>query len=170
VPEPVLGPLDDGVLLVGVLALGVDVARVRDRHQLGTGQEPVPLGADGEAPGASRPGWADPPAATGYGEGADAGAGVLGITASATGLGVLAENTSGGTAFRAIGPAVFDTTATFSRSGTVVIPSGVKTATITPSGGLTSSALVLALMQNVAGGVMVKAAVPNPARGPSRSR
>jgi hypothetical protein len=51
----------------------------------------------------------------------------------------------------------------------VVIPSGLKTATVTPLGGLTSSSLVMALMQNVTGGVMVKAAVPDPAPAPSRS-
>jgi hypothetical protein len=36
---------------------------------------------------------------------------------------------------------------------------------VTPPGGLSASALVLALMQNVTGGVMVKAAVPNPGAG-----
>jgi hypothetical protein len=55
--------------------------------------------------------------------------------------------------------------ALFARSGTVVIASGVRTATITPAGGLSTAALVLALMQNVAGGVMVKAAVPDSAAG-----
>ena len=46
-----------------------------------------------------------------------------------------------------------------------MIPSGSKTATVTPPGGLTSASLVMALMQNVTGGVMVKAAVPNPGAG-----
>jgi hypothetical protein len=35
----------------------------------------------------------------------------------------------------------------------------------TPPGGLTSSSLAMALMQNLTGGVMVKAAVPNPGAG-----
>jgi hypothetical protein len=86
------------------------------------------------------------------------GAGVHGI-GNATGVGVLAENPGGGTALSVNGPSLF------SRSGTVVIPSGKKTVIVTPSGGLTSSSLVLAVMQNVTGGVMVKAAVPNPGAG-----
>ena len=51
---------------------------------------------------------------------------------------------------------------TFERSGTVVIPSGSKSAVV-PMSNLSATSLVLALMQNVAGGVAVKAAVPDPA-------
>jgi hypothetical protein len=92
-------------------------------------------------------------------------------------VGVLADNTGGGLALKAAGTSEFAAAATFdasiqvsgpslfSRSGTVVIPSGTKTATVTPPGGLSASALVLGLMQNVTGGVMVKAAVPNPGAG-----
>jgi hypothetical protein len=53
----------------------------------------------------------------------------------------------------------------FSRSGAVTIASGQTKATVTPPGGLSAAALVLALMQNVAGGVTVKAAIPNPSAG-----
>ena len=74
-------------------------------------------------------------------------------------MGVQAAATGSGVALDVQGPAKF------SRSGTVVIPSGQKTATVTPTGGLSASALVMALMQNVTGGVMVKAAVPNPGAG-----
>jgi len=124
------------------------------------------------------------------GEARGTGVGVEGVNTS-TGPGVSASNTGGGLALQVYGPSVlngpstldgpstfnapysstfngpsiFNSTAVFSRSGTVVIPSGVKTATVTPPGGLSSSALVLAVMQNVAGGVMVKAAVPNPGAG-----
>jgi hypothetical protein len=84
---------------------------------------------------------------------------------------VLAENTAGGAALKASGSSEFTGAAQFdslieaARSGTVVIPSGQTKATVTPPGGLSSSALVLAVMQNVAGAVMVKAAVPNPGAG-----
>jgi len=87
------------------------------------------------------------------------GSGLHGQASALTGIGVLAENTGGGTALKVSGPSIF------SRSGTVVIPSGATKATVTPPGGLSSAALVLAVMQNVAGSVMVKAVVPNPGAG-----
>jgi hypothetical protein len=87
------------------------------------------------------------------------GAGVAGTTASSTGIGVFAQNTGGGSALTVSGPSVF------SRSGVVTIPSGQTKATVAPPGGLSAAALVLAIMQNVAGGVSVKAAVPNPTAG-----
>jgi hypothetical protein len=109
---------------------------------------------------------------TGLGEGVKGssastirGTGVHGLAAAAAGVGVLAENTAGGLALHANGPAQFDARVAFARSGSVVIPSGHKTFNVTPPGGVTASTLVLALLQNVSGGVMVKAAVPNPATG-----
>jgi hypothetical protein len=98
-------------------------------------------------------------------KGTSAGNGVRGVASAAGGVGVLAENTAGGLALHASGSAQFDAKVSFARSGMVVIPSGVKTATVTPPGGVSASTLVLALMQNTAGGVMVKAAVPNPGAG-----
>ena len=96
---------------------------------------------------------------------ASSGNGVHGIAQGSGGVGVLAENTAGGTALHATGTAKFDSLIQASRSGTVIIPSGQKIVTVTPPGGLTSASLVMALMQNVAGGVVVKAAIPNPSAG-----
>jgi hypothetical protein len=94
-----------------------------------------------------------------------AGNGLHGQAMAAAGVGVLAENTGGGLALKATGPVELDARVSFARSGSVVIASGATKATVTPPGGLTASSLVLAVMQNVAGGVMVKAAVPNPGAG-----
>jgi hypothetical protein len=88
-----------------------------------------------------------------------AGAGVHGEAETSSGVGVAAVNPAGGPALQVSGRALF------SSSGLVVVPSGHTTATVRPVGGLSSKALVLAVMQNVAGGVMVKAAVPNPGAG-----
>jgi hypothetical protein len=85
------------------------------------------------------------------------GIGVNGVGGS--GVGVQASADPPGTALNVIG------TAAFSRSGTVTIPSGQKTATVTPTGGLTGSSLVFAVLQNLAGGVTVKAAVPDAGAG-----
>jgi hypothetical protein len=93
------------------------------------------------------------------------GNGVHGQATASAGVGVLAENTGGGLALKATGPVELDARVSFTRSGSVVIPSGATKATVTPPGALTASSLVLALLQNVAGGVMVKAAVPNPGAG-----
>jgi hypothetical protein len=113
-------------------------------------------GVLGQAGGNSGSGSGDGVFGVGGGSG---GNGVRGTATAAGGVGVLAENTNGGPAFQATGPALF------SRSGTAVIPSGKTKGTVTPPGGLSSSALVLAIMQNVTGGVMVKAAVPSPGTG-----
>ncbi len=91
--------------------------------------------------------------------GASDAAGGIGIRGEGAAVGIRAQVTGSGVALDVQGPAQF------SRSGKVVIPSGKKTATVTPPGGLTSASLVMALMQNVTGGVMVKAAVPNPGAG-----
>jgi hypothetical protein len=134
---------------------------------------------DGTTPGATRSGVhgvSDSPGAgavwgenVGGGDGvkgtSGAGSGLHGQATAAAGVGVLAENTGGGLALKATGPVELDARVSVSRSGSVVIPSGASKATVTPPGGLTASSLVLAVMQNVAGGVMVKAAVPNPGAG-----
>jgi hypothetical protein len=69
-------------------------------------------------------------------------------------IGVLAENTAGGTAFKATGPA------SFSRSGVLTIPAG--SSAVTKTGvTLTTASLVLATLQQNRPGVFVQAAVPN---------
>jgi hypothetical protein len=100
------------------------------------------------------------------GSGAGAGAGVVGMGATGVrgtgqvgGAGILAENPGGGTALQVSGPSVF------SRSGTVSIAAGQSKATVTPPGGLTASSVVLALLQNVPGNILVKAAIPNVGAG-----
>ncbi len=55
--------------------------------------------------------------------------------------------------------------AVFERSGTVAITGPASSATVTPPAGLTSAALVLALLQNAVPGVWVASAVPDPAAG-----
>lgn len=87
---------------------------------------------------------------------ADSGTGTLGD--SANGIGVLA-NSPNGTALSVSGKAKF------SRSGMVSIPYPAKTATVTVPGGLSASALVLALMQNSVSGVWVASTVPNTSTG-----
>jgi hypothetical protein len=118
----------------------------------GTTQSTGPAGA----PGVSGVNHGSGPGVKGSSD--STGIGVYGTNQS-TGTGVLAENTGTGPALSVHGSALF------SRSGTVVIPSGATKATVTPPGGLTASSLVLALLQDVAGGVMVKAAVPKPGAG-----
>src|SRR2546428_231176 len=109
----------------------------------------APTAAGGGAPGAGPPARGGGPNGGGVsGAGLGSGIGVSGHSATATGTGMLADNTGGGNALRVSGPSLF------SRSGTVVIPFGQTKATVAPPGGLTASALVLALMQNVTGGVM----------------
>jgi len=83
-----------------------------------------------------------------------AGNGVHGTATAAGGVGVLAENTAGGVAFRASGPAVF------SRSGTLTIPAGKTSATKTGIP-LTAASLVLATLQRDKAGLWVRSAVPN---------
>jgi hypothetical protein len=86
------------------------------------------------------------------------GAGVSGRAVDAGGVGVLAENTSGGTALQVNGPAAF------TRAGTTAIPYPAKSATVTIPGGLSPSALVLATAQNNLG-VYVVAAAPSTSTG-----
>jgi hypothetical protein len=69
-------------------------------------------------------------------------------------IGVLAENTAGGVAFKATGPA------RFSRSGVLTVQAG--TSKVTKTGvALTAASLVLATLQQNRAGVFVQAAVPN---------
>jgi hypothetical protein len=86
------------------------------------------------------------------------GTGVTGQATAAGGVGVLAQNTAGGTALQVNGPAAF------TRAGTAQIPYPSKTATVTIPGGLSPSALVLATAQNNLG-VYVIAAVPGTSTG-----
>jgi hypothetical protein len=72
---------------------------------------------------------------------------------------VLAEaNGAGNKALQVNGRAVF------SRSGTAVIASGLKSVTV-PLPGLTAASLVLAVLMNVTGAVVVQAVVPDVAGG-----
>lgn len=87
-----------------------------------------------------------------------AGAGVSGQATDAGGVGVLAENTVGGTALQVNGPA------RFTRAGTIGISYPSKSATVTIPGGLSPNALALATAQNNLG-VYVVAAVPNTGTG-----
>jgi len=87
------------------------------------------------------------------------GPGVIGVTSGGTG--VLAENISGdgGHALRVIGAA------SFSRSGHTTISAPHASATVNVPGGLTTSALVFALLQTSAPGMFVSAAVPVHSKG-----
>ena len=99
------------------------------------------------------------------GTGSGTGNGVHGIalkgngvhgSAGTGGIGVLAENTSGGAALTVTGPA------SFSRSGVLTVPAGHATAT--QSGvALSTASLVLVTLQQHATGLYVLAAVPNSA-------
>ena len=91
------------------------------------------------------------------GESRSGGAAVHGLTASG-GTGVLAQASGGGTALQVSGPALF------SRSGLVTI-TGQQTATVSVSGGLSASALVLALLQTPIADLWVRAAEPDQATG-----
>ncbi len=91
------------------------------------------------------------------GESRGGGAAVLGLTDSG-GTGVLAQASGGGTALEVSGPALF------SRSGLVTI-TGQETATVSVPGGLSASALVLALLQTPVANLWVRAAEPSQATG-----
>ena len=91
------------------------------------------------------------------GESRGGGAAVLGQAVSG-GTGVLAEAGAGGTALGVSGPAVF------SRSGLVTI-TGQATATVNVPGGLSASALALALLQTAVTNLWVSAAEVNPVTG-----
>jgi hypothetical protein len=83
-----------------------------------------------------------------------AGSGVHGRATVAAGVGVRAENTAGGAALQATGPAVF------SRSGLLTVAAGSSSATRTGVA-LTAASLVLATLQQDRAGVWVRSAVPN---------
>jgi hypothetical protein len=99
-----------------------------------------------------------------WGIGQGAGAGVLGTgfhgpavhgrADFADAIGMLAENTAGGVALKATGPA------SFSRSGVLTVPAGKSTVTKTGVA-LTSASLVLATLQQDRAGVWVRSAVPD---------
>jgi len=74
--------------------------------------------------------------------------------AAAAGVGVLAENTAGGPALKAAGPAVF------SRSGILTVAAGKSSGTVTGVA-LSAASLVLATVQQNLSGVYVRCAVPN---------
>lgn len=82
------------------------------------------------------------------------GDGVHGFATDAGGVGVVAENTAGGTALRVSGAAVF------SSSGMVTISAGSSRATVTGVA-LTAASLVLATLQQDMAGVFVRSAVPD---------
>jgi hypothetical protein len=83
----------------------------------------------------------------------DSGTGVEGTSSS--GVGVLASSTQG-VALQVTGKAVF------SRSGLAVVPAGTNRVIVTGVA-LTSTSLILALVQQSAGSAFVRAAVPAPA-------
>jgi formate/nitrite transporter FocA (FNT family) len=85
---------------------------------------------------------------------------VHGQAITAGGVGVLAENTAGGTALQASGTANFAGITTFSRSGLVTVAAGSSSATKTGVA-LTSASLVLAILRQDRAGVWVRSAVPN---------
>jgi hypothetical protein len=85
---------------------------------------------------------------------ASTGNGMHGTATTAGGVGVLAENTAGGTALKTTGPAVF------SRSGLLTIAAGSAKGTVTGVA-LSSASLVLATLQQDKTGLYVRSAVPN---------
>lgn len=107
----------------------------------------------GAGPGAGVSGIGGPGGDGVTGE-ATKGRGVHGTASAAQGIGVLAENTGGGTALKANGRAVF------SRSGILTVAAG--SSKVTKTGvALTSGSLVLATLQQDVAGVWVRSAVPN---------
>jgi hypothetical protein len=109
-------------------------------------------------------GFTDSSAGSGVrGENVNGGTGVTGVATSKAkgggGTGVHAVASGLGTALRVDGRAVF------SRSGDVVIKSPAASATVTVPGGLSSTSLVLAVLQTAIPGVFVTSAVPNPSTG-----
>jgi hypothetical protein len=85
---------------------------------------------------------------------ASGGSGLHGKANAARGVGVLAENTAGGTALKASGRAVFST------SGILTVAAGSSKAT-RKGVALTGASLVLATLQQDVPGIWVRAAVPN---------
>jgi hypothetical protein len=97
-------------------------------------------------------------AGTGYGVAgrAENGTGMLGDSANGTGV---VANSASGTALSVSGKAKFN------RSGVVSIAHPALSATVTVPGGLSSTSVVLAVMQNAVAGVWVVSAVPNTSTG-----
>jgi len=91
------------------------------------------------------------------GESRGGGTAVQGLTGSG-GIGVLAQASGGGTALEVSGPALF------SRSGMVTI-TAQQTVTVSVPGGLSASALALALLQTPVANLWVRAAEPNQVTG-----
>jgi hypothetical protein len=169
----VVGDSHDGIGVSGVSATSV---AVRGTSASGDGVEGYGggsgigvYGQGGSGGGNGVQGYAGSTAGAGvYGVNVFGGRGILGASDIAGGIGIRGEGAAVGVQAAVTGSGValdVQGPAKFSRSGTVVIPAGRKTATVTPAGGLTSSALVFAMMQNVVGGVIVTAAVPNPGAG-----
>lgn len=103
-----------------------------------------------------------------YGVNTGTGAGVKGYAANGTGVygwagpsgvGIEALNSGGEVALAVSGRAVFN------RAGLISITAPATTAAASVPGPLTASSLVLALLQTVAPGIWVTAAVPDPAAG-----
>ena len=88
------------------------------------------------------------------------GTGVNGTANLAGAVGVVAENTAGGTAFQANGTARFSGSTVFGRSGILTVRAGSSEAT-KRGVALTAASLVLATLQQHRAGVHVLAAVPN---------
>jgi hypothetical protein len=97
-------------------------------------------------------------AGTGYGVAgrAESGTGTLGDSTNGVGVAASSQN---GTALDVTGRAVFN------RSGLVTITAPAKSASVAVPGGLATTALVLALLQNAVPGVSVASAVPNKLTG-----
>jgi hypothetical protein len=85
------------------------------------------------------------------------GTGLSATTAFGTAASVIA--TGGGTALQVTGPAIF------SRCGLVTIKAPAKSASVAVPGGLASTSLVLALLQNAVPGVSVANAIPSAPTG-----
>jgi hypothetical protein len=120
------------------------------------------IGVKGTGGSAGVAGFAASSTGDGVFGGATAGKALYGSATDPAGVGVLAENTAGGTALQVSGPALF------SRSGTVSIAFPAKSATVSGVP-LTASSLILATAQNSNVGVSILSAVPNVAgaRSPS---
>lgn len=136
----------------GVVGTGTDVFA----GVFGIGGASNGVGVSGLGGGGSGIGVAG--AGTGTGDGvlgkASTGNGAHGTATAAGGVGVLAENTAGGIALKATGPAVF------SRSGLLTVAAGKSSGMVTGVA-LTSASLVLATLQQDRAGVWVRSAVPN---------
>jgi hypothetical protein len=115
-------------------------------------------GVEGDTASSSASGVYGQNSGTGYGVAGRAagGTGVLGDSANGTGVAASSQNA---VALRVTGRAKFN------RSGSVSITYPSKTASVSVPGGLTSSALVLALVQNAVTGVWVASAAPNSSTG-----